>query len=468
MEVAGGLPITICDTADHRGGSWNRKDIIVFSPALRGAPLQKVHASGGVPAAATALEPGDGGHVRPVFLPDDVHFIYTATTGGVYIGSLESNDRALLFEQPSSSTVQYTDGHVLFMRETTLMAQPFDARRLTLVGAPFPVAEQIQVGGSPQVAVFSTSNEGVLTYQTGTAGNPQLTWFERTGKPLDAISDRGTYADIRISPDGKTATTSLTDPAQRSRDIWLVDLTRQGLRQRFTFDLAEDRASIWSRDGAAVVFNSNRHGHFDLYRKPVDLSSDEEPLIIDDADKIPLSWSRDGEVILYSKSVTSGSELWVLPLTGDRTPRLFLRNGFDSRRPIPGADFSPDGRWVAYASNESGTAHVFVTSFPVPGARTLISAAAGGSWPRWSADGREIFYKHVNGDLMAVALDTQGTRFQARAVTRLFNTGTQPGQHFYDIDPNGQRVLVSSPVDVKTSLPPITVVVNWLPQRTGT
>jgi Tol biopolymer transport system component len=313
------------------------------------------------------------------------------------------------------------------------------------------------------VAVFSASNEGVLTYQTGTAGNPQLTWFDRTGKPLDAISDRGTYADIRISPDGKTAATSLTDSALRSRDIWLVDLTRQGVRRRFTFDGAEDRASIWSHDGGTVIFNSNRKGHFDLYRKAVDLSSEEQPLIIDDADKTPLSWSRDGDVILYSKRIMSGSELWILPLTGDRTPRLFLQNGFDMRRGSPGADFSPDGRWLAYGSDESGTPHVYVTSFPVPGARTLISAAAGGSWPRWSADGREILYKHVNGELMAAPVNSQGTRFQASAVTQLFNTGTQPGQHYYDIDPNGQRVLVSSPVDVKTSL-----VVNWLGRRKET
>src|SRR5262249_4691999 len=152
-DVSGGSPITICDTADHRGGSWGRDGVIVFSPALTGAALLKVSASGGVPAPATVLQKGEAGHIRPVFLPDGRHFIYTVTNGAMYVGSLDSSERALLFQKPDSSTALYTQGHLLFMREATLMAQPFDLRQLRLTDEPFPVAEQVQLLGSPLVAV---------------------------------------------------------------------------------------------------------------------------------------------------------------------------------------------------------------------------------------------------------------------------------------------------------------------------
>ncbi len=238
IEVSGGPPITLCDAPDPRAGTWNRNGVIFFAPTPTSA-LQKVSASGGVPTPVTTLGQDETVHMRPFFLPDGQHFIYRPSTGPgggpTYVGSLDSAERKFLFNTDSSNVV-YSQGYLLFLRETTLMAQPFDAQRLVLMGDAFPIAENIRDSGTINPAgIFSVSENGVLVYQTGTASaRDQLLWFDRAGKQTGTLGDPALYSDLELSPDGKRASFTMMDESGKGRDIWIYDLAR-GLRTRFTF-----------------------------------------------------------------------------------------------------------------------------------------------------------------------------------------------------------------------------------------
>ncbi len=458
IDVTGGPPITLCDSGAGVGGTWSRDGVIVFAPKTTSG-FQKVSASGGMPTAATALAEGELGHRRPFFLPDGRHFLYysagSATTGGaVYVSSLDSAERKFLINSDSVNVV-YSQGHLLFVRETTLMAQPFDARRLTLTGEAFPIAEQIQTTNiNPSYAVFSASENGVLAYQTGPgAAGSQLIWFDRTGKQIGALGDSRAYADLELSPDQKRASVSTLSRA--GADIWLYDVTR-GLPTRFTFGPGLAFISIWSPDGSRIVFNSTRKGHLDLYQKASSGAGTEEVLVEDNLVKYPLSWSPDGRFILYSSAGSqTGIDLFVLPLTGDRKPFPFLQTQFNEGQ----GQFSPDGRWVAYASDEAGKFEIYVAPFPGPGGKWQISTA-GGSFPRWRRDGTEIFYLAPDTTLMAAGVNGKGSTFQVGAVMPLFKTRVTGPRYEYGVSADGQRFLINTPPGQAASTP-ITVVLNW-------
>jgi serine/threonine protein kinase/Tol biopolymer transport system component len=461
IDLAGGPPITLCDAADNAGGAWSRDGLIVFGQyhgfAQYQPALQKVSASGGVPTAAAVLAQGETMQLLPFFLPDGRHFLYrsnSVTTGvrPIYLATLDSTERKLLLNGDSPN-VLYTQGHVLFLRDTMLMAQPFDAKRLVLTGDAFPIAEQIQIQGGTSFGVFSASDNGVLAYQRGTpAVGSQLVWFDRTGKQVGMLGDAAAYSDLELSPDGKRASVSIPESGN-GRDIWLYDITR-GLRTRFTFDPADELESIWSPDGSQIVFNSRRKGHLDLYQKASSGASTEEVLVEDGLDKYPLSWSPDGRFILYADR--TNNNLFVLPLFGDRKPFPFLKTQFNG----VSAQFSPDGHWVAYQSNESGKFEVYVAPFPGPGGKWQISTG-GGSLPRWRRDGTEIFYLDPDNNLMAAAVNGKGRIFDVGAVKPLLGThAAQGGRYRYDVSADGQRFLVNT-LPEQTASAPITVVLNW-------
>jgi serine/threonine protein kinase/Tol biopolymer transport system component len=459
VEVSGGPPITLCEAPNDRGGTWSQDGVIVFIGTYPGA-LQKVSASGGVPTAATTLSQGEIAHVRPIFLPDGRHFLYRAfnntsqVEGPIYLASLDSAERKLLLNSDSAN-IAYTQGHLLFLRERTLMAQPFDAQRLVLTSDAFPIAEQIQTQANPPSGVFSASGNGVLAYQTGTgAAGFQLAWFDRSGKQVSVLGDRAEYSDLELSPDGKRASVNIPDQAGKQRDIWFYDLGR-GLRTRFTFGPADALTSIWSPDASRVIFNWRRKGHYDLYLKASSGAGTEEVLLEDNLEKYPLSWSPDGRFILYDSQGTNYS-LFVLPLSGDRKPFPFLKTQFN----VASAQFSPDGRWVAYQSNESGRAEVYAAPFPGPGGKWQISTT-GGVLPRWSHDGKEIFYIAPDNKLMAAAVDGKGGSFEVGAVKQLFGThAAAGGRNRYDVSADGQRFLINATPEEATSTP-ITIVLNW-------
>jgi eukaryotic-like serine/threonine-protein kinase len=462
IEVSGGPPITLCDAPNNFGGAWSRDGLILFSTG--NAALQKVSAAGGVPTAATVLGQGEFWHGRPSFLPDSRHFLYRAGIGGggrpIYAASLDSAERKLLFNADSANVI-YSQGHLLFLRETTLMAQPFDARRLELAGDPFPIAEQIltQIPVAPY-GVFSASDNGVLAYQTGTSMfGSHLVWLDRAGKQIGVLGDSAAYSDLELSPDGKRVAVSIQVQAGKGRDIWLYDVAR-GLRTRFTFGPAAAVTSTWSPDGSRIVFTANPKGHLDLYQKSASGAGTEEVLLSDGLEKYAYSWSPDGRFILYNSGAgtpRTAGDIWVLPLSGDRKPFPFLQTQFNE---VEGR-FSPDNRWVAYFSNESGgKSEVYVAPFPGPGGKWQISTAGGNS-PRWRRDGAEIFYLDPDNKLMAAAVNGKGASFVVGAVKPLFQTRPAPGLRYqYDVSADGQRFLINTAPEQSASTP-ITVVVNW-------
>jgi eukaryotic-like serine/threonine-protein kinase len=460
IEVSGGPPITLCDASGGGGGTWSRDGVIVFSPAPYSG-FDKVSASGGAPAPVTKLSPRDNAHLRPVFLPDSRHFLYRSAGPGpggpIYLASLDSNDRKLLLNVDSTN-VLYSQGHLLFLRDTTLMAQRFDTRRLVLTGDAFPIAESIQTQGAVNpYGLFSASENGVLAYQVGPgAGGFKLVWFDRSGKQIGVLGDSIANADLELSPDGKRLSVNKPAPVGNTLDIWLYDLAR-GLPTRFTF--GEDAgASIWSPDGSWVVFGSRQKGHFDLYQKASNGAGTEQPLLSDNLEKTPLSWSLDGRFVLYRTAAASTDfNLFVLPLSGDRKPFPFLNP--TTKVIVLFGQFSPDGRWVVYSSTESGRSEIYVAPFPGPGGKWQISTA-GGNAPRWRHDGTEIFYLAPDNKLMAAAVNGKGASFEIGAVRPLFQTRTSGFHYSYAVSADGQRFLMNTSPEEKASTP-ITVVLNW-------
>jgi len=467
IDVAGGPPVTLCDAELGVSGSWSRDDVIVFSPAP-GTTLQKVSASGGAPAPATGPHP-DESHARPFFLPDGRRFLYrvVANASPVFVGSLDSPERTRLLDSVDSTNVIYSQRHLLFVRGSTLMAQPFDPERLALTGEAFPVAEQIQTVGTPPYGFFSASDSGALAYQTGRpAGAPQLTWLDRTGRVLGTVGKPAAFTDVALAPDGRRAVASLPDQRGGS-DVWLLDLARDGLATRFTFDAAQNNVfPIWSPDGSQIVFGSTRSGQSGLYRKPASGAGREELLLATDEDKGPSSWSRDGRFLLYTTFAAPG--VYALPLTGDRKPVPLFQTPAGEFY----GDFSPDGQWIAYASNESGQYEVYVGPFD-PSGRVVEGkwqvSTRGGVLPMWGPDGKEIFYVAAPPDsalpdvmVMAAPVSAREAAIDVGAATALFAVRL-PGEvrYFYRISPDGKRFLVSMmPVDEATTTP-ITVVLNW-------
>jgi Tol biopolymer transport system component len=469
IDIAGGPAVTLASTDRpglFAGGAWSRDDVILFP---MDAGLHRVPATGGTPPlAATTLDTaaGDTRHWWPWFLPDGKHFLYEAvgsTTNpndprAVYIGSLDTPGSGRLLLN-GGSNAKYAEGHLLFMRDRTLMAHPFDLRRLELVGEPVPVAEQVDVGGSTgQSGAFSVAEAGVLAYQTGEQIGSQIVWVDRSGKQIDVVQDRGDYGDLELSPDGTRAVVSVAT-ANRVRNIWIVDLTRK-LRSPFTLGDREEFAAVWSADGSRLAFNGGRlREQMDLFVKSSNGAGPEERLLPANAIAIPSSWSPDGKFLLYSElRQTEAGNIWVLPLAGDRKPIPFMQTKANEG----GARFSPNGRWVAYGSNRTGRAEIWVSPFPSTGANTLISPSGGlHESVRWSRSGRELFYISPDQFLVAAEVDGSSREFKVLGVKPLFQFQPRPIGTAYDVTPDGQKFLVNAIGDESRGTQPISLVINW-------
>ncbi len=469
VDAAGGTPVTISDdlrSSDLGGttyGTWNRDDVILFPPESR-AGLGRVTAAGGATVTVTTLDTnaGETSHGYPYFLPDGRHFLYVAYNSlvpvGVYVGSLDSSERRRVLED--ASNVQYAAGSLVFTRGTTLLAQSFDPTTLALSGEATPLGDQVQMNTATlRASAFSVSASGALVYQTGVSGggNSRVVWSDRTGRQAAVLSESMPYRDLSLSPDGKHASVSLFDEkGLRGSDIWIIDVMR-ALSTKFTFDPADEFSGLWSRDGVDMVFNSRRKGRFDLYRKAASGAGPEELLHADQLDKSPTSWSPDRQHILYTDiSVQGRGDIWALPMFGERQPFPFVKTPFDEGF----GQFSPDGRWVAYASDESGRSEVYVAPFPGPGAKWQISNAGGG-YPRWRANGRELFY-FSTGKLMAAAVGLGADRVEVESVQPLFEMSRPGGgaRPYYDVSPDGQRFLHIVLASRATETP-LTLLANW-------
>ena len=468
VALAGGPPQTICDAPDGRGGTWNNDGVIVYSPGP-GSAVARVSAAGGVPTALTKLATPDELHRFPAFLPDNKHFLYLATQGkpdtnGINVGSLDGAPSLRILSDESSaayvsSEVSGSNGLLLFRREDTLMGVPFDPGRVRTTGEVFPIAEDVGIFGNNNAAAFSVSDSGVLAYSTGGLSggfqSVEMAWMDRTGKRLGVVGQPGRISSAKLSPDEKRIMFGLYNVGGDASDLWLLDVAR-GVPSRFTFRIGLSGLGIWSPDGSSLVFETDNRG---IYRKPANGAGKEELLLASGINTRPLDWSSDGKFVVYqSYGGATGTDLWLLPMEGDHKPLPYLQTPFNEGD----AQFSPDGRWMAYASNESGQPQVYVQSIPASGAKWQISPA-GGDQPRWRRDGKELFYISADQKLMVVAVKS-GTTFEASAPQSLFEldplVAPISGRFTYQPTAHGQRFLILAKVG-GAAAPPITVVLNW-------
>ena len=460
IDASGGPPQTLCDAATGRGGTWNRESVILFAPSP-GDPISRVSSSGGAASPVTELPPGgtEGSHRWPYFLPDGKHFLYLALGAGtgperdaLFVGSLDSKERKLLVSTRSSAAYA-APGYLLFHRETVLLARPFDATRLRFTGDAFPVAEQVRALFTRKAA-FSVSENGVLAYQAGgEGGQSQLVWMDRGGKELEKVGAPANYRAPRLSHDGRRVALVVED-IRSGTDLWLYDLARR-TSTRFSFDPANEFSPVWSPDDRRIVFTSSRKGAGDLYWKNAAGTGNDEPVIVSPLLKFPNDWSSDGRFLAFQASgPKTGNDLWIFSIA-DRKASLYLQTEFSEA----GARFSPDGLFLAYVSDESGTDEVYVQPFPGPGGKWQISIS-GGQQPAWSRNGRELFYLAPPNKLMAVEVQG-GEAFEVGIPKLLFETRLVggPGRR-YDVSSDSQRFLVNTPIGAETHSP-ITLVVNW-------
>jgi hypothetical protein len=431
----------------------------------------KVAAAGGEPAPATAVDAanGDASHVFPTFLPDGRRFLYVSRPSRtVWLGTLDSSESRRLFS--SDSQVLYSDGYLLFARQGTLLAQSFEASTATLAGDPIAIAERLAVDSLLGAPAFSSSETGVLVYRTGT-GSPetQLTWVDRSGREIGKVGPVGAYRNPMLSGDGTRVALEVLDIENRTQDLWILDLA-SGAPSRFTTDRGNDIYPVWSPNDSRIAFGSDRNGGiYNLYQKMLSGAAGEEVLLESTGDNLtgPYDWSPDGKFLLFRDLSPEASVVnnGILPLFGDQQ----ISNLFPpSTATQTMSQISPDGRWVAYNSSETGSQEVYLARFPNPSGKLPVSGGGGGGYARWRGDSRELFYYASDGRIMAVpiaatttspAIGTPAPLFHARLLGGpVLVTGFRPQ---YDVRADGERFLLNVPVDEEVSSPAITVVLNW-------
>jgi Tol biopolymer transport system component len=478
VQIGGGPAIPLCDAPSGRGGSWSRANVILFSPtAAAGTGLMRVSSAGGAPTVVTTVDPAtkETNHRWPHFLPDGRHFIYTSSVGGccppetpstIRIGSLDDDSAVSLFHVESS--VSYASGHLFFARDETLMAQPFDPDTHLLTGEAFPMAERVGPEGSRYVSA-SVSQNGTLVYAQGSQARQHLTWFDRTGGVLATLGEapfprQGSAAGRRValSPDEKQVAVAMATGSPENQDIWIIDLARNGLRSRFTEDQGRDRSPIWSPDATVIAFAAERSGQSSLRQRVVNRAAADELLLESGGagDAFPTDWSADGRFIAYTLtgSFPARSDIWVLPLFGDRKPFPVAQTAFREGSAV----FSRDARSIAYMSDQAGRPNVYVQRFPDGGARVQVSRD-GGTQPVWAPSGKELFFLGPDGMMMAAPIDATD-RIEAGIPQPLFRavlTSSLVSEAIqYAITKDGKRFLVHSR-PLESSATPLTVVINW-------
>ncbi len=463
IDVSGGPALTICDALDGRGGTWNREGIILFTPNFRDS-IYRVAASGGTPVAITKINDSrkETTHRYPYFLPDGRHFLFLAgshSTGtkseanAIYIASLDGKVNKILMNARCNPV--FANGYLLFVRDRVLMAQHFDARRAELKGDPVPVVEEVGYDTGFFRGIFSASENGILTYQSGLAETKsRLVWLDRNGKETGTLGEPGNYTAVSLSPDEKKLALSIIDSDSGTTDIWIYDLIRD-VRSRFTFDPADEYSPVWSPDGNLIAYDSDRRGFDDMYQKPTSgVGADELVLKSFNVDQDARSWSQDGKFIALDytdRKKSAKRDIWILPLTGDRKPFPFLQTEFDEGD----ASFSPDGKWIAYTSDESGRQEVYVSTFPDHRGKWQVSTN-GGQGPGWRKDGKELFYGSLDQKLMAVEVKA-GATFEVGTPVPLFKMDLTTSA---DISSDGKRIIAVNR-EVATKQVPITIVTNW-------
>ena len=483
IDASGGPAVVLCSASSGGlGGTWGRDGTILF--ALPSDPIQRVPETGGAPTPVTKLDAArhESGHRYPWFLPDGRHFLYMAANlagapddpaNMIRVSSIDSKiDRALI---PAYSNVVYapastgsSEGYLLFHRDGNVFAQPFDLSRLEVKGQVIPIAQHVAAYSFYwRQAIFSASENGTLALGMSTTSPSTLSWFDRNGRALGAVGEpmffvsglTGGVGRCRISPDGRQLAATVFEPSTRNSDIWLYDLVR-GVQTRFTSGPTANADPVWSPDGRQIVFDSDRKHQGDVYRKATGGGA-EEVVLEGEGQRVPDDWSPDGRFLaLEVREATKERRvnLSILPLSGEGKLTTFLRRSTATGE----ARFAPDGRWLAYTSEESGRIEIYVSAFPGPGQRWQVSSA-GGTQPRWGRDGKELYYLSTDLKLMSVEIRRSGETLEPGIPAVLFEPHPLPT--FFEAAADGQRFLVMS-AGVEQS-PPITLVQNWASELKG-
>ena len=461
VSVTGGPPQALAEAPGGARASWGSGGVILISPGA-GIPIQRIPTAGGVPVPVTKLD-GAEAHLYPEFLPDGRHFLYVVVGGkpeanGIYAASIETGEtpvRLLPDTVPgyyAPGTKPGQSGHLLFRRENTLIAQPFDPEKRMFTGELFPVADPVNLS--------SVSANGALAFGAGGGSDRrEMVWMDRTGKQMASAGPPAEYQMVRLSPDEKSLVFHRTEGG--NDDVWVLD-TARGVPTRLTFDPGGDNLPIWSPDGLRGLWSSNRGGGYDLYVRPASGAGKDELLIkMGTPNGWATDWSRDGKFILFQKPNSKGiRDLWIAPqkATGEANgaPFAYLESPFDKQNAV----FSPDGHWIAYVSNDSGRDEVYVQPFPLTSEKKQISTG-GGIDPAWRKDGSELFYLAADRNLMAVPVRTTATTVVPEAAKPLFQVPGNQVRRNFAVSADGRRFLVGKPVGDGTASPPITVVLDW-------
>jgi Tol biopolymer transport system component len=469
IDLAGGAPQTIADAPTGRGGTWSRDGTIVFAPT-NGGGLLRVASTGGPTAPVTTSNPVVANHRFPQFLPDGRRVLFGTfggRAGGIYVVSLDGGDPVRITDAENAG-LYAPPGWLLVVRQATLMAFPFDANRAVVTGEPIPLNQTVGSNLAIARATLTVSDGGVMTYGSATGGqHRQLTWRSRDGGVLGLIGqpDDTEVTSINLSPDGRRLVTSRT--VQGNQDVWVIDVAR-GVPSRLTFDASGDNAPVWSFDGQRIVFRSVRTGINNLFEKPASGAGDERPLLSTPETKMAYDSSPDGRMLLYGVlGAKTAADIFALPLTGNAKPFPVVQTAFAE----DSAQFSPDGRWIAYESNETGRFEVYAQAFPMTRGKSQMSVA-GGIFPRWSRDGNELYFMAPDGRMMAapVVVGSDGQSLEPTTPVALFGVRLASGGNvltpgalarpLYAVASDG-RFLINEVAESDRRTVSLTVVVNW-------
>ncbi|HEU4366424.1 MAG TPA: protein kinase, partial [Candidatus Krumholzibacteria bacterium] len=470
IDVAGGPVVDLADKLDPRGGTWNEDGVILLTANSSG-PVSMVTADGGPMTVATALDSarGENTHRYPHFLPDGRHFLYLARRSGagkgesptIFVGELGTSERTPVLEV--ASNVMYASGHLVYVRGTVLVAQRFDPSTLEVEGPAVPLIDNVRMDERFSRGVFAVSANGVLVCMTGNnQTRTQLRWLDRAGRPLGDVGEPADYTyggTPNISPDGRSAVLAIANRDRGTSDVWIVDLA-SGRRRKLTVDTADHPHGSWLPDGKSVAVTTNDSGNGGLDVLSIDGTRSRRVLVTPD-----FTWpmTASGDVLLYSPESQAGaftSDILSISISRGGEPQPFALSEADEFL----AQFSPDGRFVAYTSTESGRFEVIVAAYPQPGGRWQVSQS-GGVEPRWNRNGRELFYMDNDNYLVSVEVEVTATGFQIGATQRLFQFHGSSGFWRYDVAPDGSRFLVTVPLE-EDLVAPVTIITDWT-RKTG-
>jgi eukaryotic-like serine/threonine-protein kinase len=461
VDLAGSPAITICDAKDGRGGDWNRDGLILFAPNAN-TGIFSVPASGGTPRQITQIDDQvakETTHRWPRFLPDGRHFLYLAgthsagiqsETNAVHLAEIgkEGHRRLVL----ARSSVTYTTGHLLYVRDRVLLAQPFDPDALEMIGDPVPIAEGLVTEAVYFRSIFAASANGDVVFRAGPqAAGAHLAWFGRDGKEIAKLGETGSFRQVVLSPDGRRAAYGLDEADSGTADIWILDLAR-GVRSRLTFEPGEEFGPVWSSDGQRIVYTIAAVRD-DLFLRNSG-GGERQGLLQTDHDKQATDWSRDGRYLAYNQiEDTNKAGVWILPLAEKDKPRPFVETADANEK---NGRFSPDGRWMLYTSNESGRDEIYVTPFPGPGAKWQVSTGgASSAW--WTQGGKEIVYMGPDLTLWSLAVHASAGIFEVDPAQSLFRASQAMA---VDVMPDGQKFLLAVRSEEEEEQP-LTLVTNW-------